>query len=423
MNQLDLDISNYGIQDLESFFRLDTLVLYEASDVELKENEIRTLLLSTGHIEKHVKRDLINFLEEAKKILINNIPSAAPTTITKQKHIDQTPNYPVYLPPPTREENIIYQNPKPVIYTQESSFVPGSRNPIDRRTLNRCLSIDTRFRSNPYKTTSSDFIVTIPNKIQKVVSIQCNSFEIVSRGIPNVSSSLGNNFLYVSIQTIEEKDYSNVFLLPTGHYNKTLLIETFNHLFSEQKHTPFLFLYMVMDPLNSGKIIFTIDDKQPEYSNQIKSVTLDFTLNEKGEPDKTQDYVSKMGRMLGFTKRKYHGKIQYISETIMNPYLCVPYFYLSLEDFQNRSSHSFEPAYNNITTPQSLLARIIPEQLKEEESNILQPCRIISLPRKYFGPVDLNRFHVKLLDSYGQTIDMNHNDYSFCLMIETIYEN
>jgi len=411
MDAIDLDIENYDIPDLERFFRIDTSVFYDAADIELKEAEIRNILLSSGHIKKNVKRDLIMFLEKAKQLLIDNIAKKEKTTA---KHTFQTP---------IRDETIIKTSQKQVIYTQDTSYVPGIVNPIDRRTLSRCISIDTRFRQNPYQTSSSDFTLTIPNKINKVVSIQCNSFEIVSRGIPNISSSLGNNYLYVSITAIDGKEFNNIFILPTGHYNQTLLIETFNDLFSKQKHSPFLFLEMIIDPLNSGKVILYINEEKPEYSEQIKYISLDFTLNQFGEKDKSADFVSKIGRLLGFTKHKYHGLTSYISETILNPYLCIPYFYLALEDFQNRSSHSFEPAYSNISTPQSIIARIVPQKVKEEEDAIIQSLKIISLPRKYFGPVDLNRFQIRLLDLYGQIIDMNYNDYSFCLLIETIYEN
>ena len=58
MSELDLDIQNYEIEDLERFFRIDTSVFYDRADVELKENEIRTLLLSSGHIQKHMKESL-----------------------------------------------------------------------------------------------------------------------------------------------------------------------------------------------------------------------------------------------------------------------------------------------------------------------------------------------------------------------------
>ena len=427
MNTLDLDIQNYEIPDLERFFRLDTSLMYDAADVELKETEIRTLLLSTGHIQKQFKRDLIAFLEEAKQRLIQNIPQTpTPSTIRKQKQIDPVPEYPPqYLPPPpqTRQENVIVPPQKTVSYIQPTSVVPGNLNPLDRRTLSRCMTIDTRFRQNPYQTSSANFNLTIPNKIQKVVSLECKTFEIVSRGIPNISPSFGNHFLHVTIATTDGKEHTKSFVLPTGHYNQTLLIETFNYLFSQEEHTPFLFLIMELDPLNSGKIRLYIDESRPEFSYQIQCIQLDFHKNESGMPDKTQDYFSKMGRMLGFTKKLYTGKKSYVSETIANVYLCMSYFYLAIEDFQNRSARNFEPAFGQLALPPSILARVVPQEVDESGTSVLQSLQLISTPRVYFGPVDLNRFQIRLLDPYGQVIDMNHNDYSFCLNFETVYEN
>jgi len=67
---LDLDINNYTIKDLERFFQINPNKKYNASDIELKEAELREVLLKTGHIDKKFKRDLIVFLETAKEWLI-----------------------------------------------------------------------------------------------------------------------------------------------------------------------------------------------------------------------------------------------------------------------------------------------------------------------------------------------------------------
>ena len=68
MSDLDLDIRNYSLSDMEKFFRLDKS--FTASDVEMREYEIREQLLSSGHIDKRLKRDLIAFLKEVKDIII-----------------------------------------------------------------------------------------------------------------------------------------------------------------------------------------------------------------------------------------------------------------------------------------------------------------------------------------------------------------
>jgi hypothetical protein len=398
---LDLQIENYTVSDLVTFFRLS--VPYQSNDILQKESEIRNLLLSSGHIQKHMKRDLIVFLENAKHILIDSIPPPKQPLPKEQ--------YPKYIPPPSRQENIISPAPTSFVYTQPSDFFPGQLNPLNTRTLKKCISIDTRFR--PQNSSSSDFLLSLPNKVVQVLSMECNSFELCPFSVPNISSSLGNNFLYISVQT-NEKEYTHIFILPNGYYTTSRLIELLNQMFSEQKNTPFLFLEWLLDPYESGKCILMMDlNQDPKFSHQILSVTLDFSVDNQGNPDKNNP-ATKIGRLLGFVKSHYSGKKQYMGETIPNPNIALSSIYLCLDDFQNRSISSFQPAFAQMTMAPSILARIsllFPEKLE-----------YLSIPRKYFGPIDLSRFHVRLVDMYGRTLEMDQADYSFCLLLDTVYD-
>ena len=93
MEQLDLDINNYNINDLERFFQIKPNTKYTESDIELKEYNIREKLLSSGHINKRFKRDLIEFLELAKNWLIfvkcRKGNFTAPTTIPDNYKLDK----------------------------------------------------------------------------------------------------------------------------------------------------------------------------------------------------------------------------------------------------------------------------------------------------------------------------------------------
>jgi hypothetical protein len=44
------------------------------------------------------------------------------------------------------------------------------------------------------------------------------------------------------------------------------------------------------------------------------------------------------------------------------------------------------------------------------------------LKREYFGPVNIDRMRIQLLDDYGRVVDLNNIDYSFTLEIEQIYD-
>ena len=49
-------------------------------------------------------------------------------------------------------------------------------------------------------------------------------------------------------------------------------------------------------------------------------------------------------------------------------------------------------------------------------------CCEQSVPRIYFGPVDLTKFHIKLIDEYGRPVDLNNSDFSFTLVLDKIYD-
>ena len=46
---------------------------------------------------------------------------------------------------------------------------------------------------------------------------------------------------------------------------------------------------------------------------------------------------------------------------------------------------------------------------------------LIFKERDYFGPVTIEKLQIKLLDHYGNEIDLNYNDYSFALEFTQIY--
>ena len=412
MSNLDLDINHYQISDLEVFFRLQ--LPYNEHDISKKENEIRTLLLSSGQIEPHFKRDLIMFLAEGKSLLIKHKTIAKrPTTIGKPILEETIPsNYPIpNMQLPSRAENVILPKTTEFSYHQTSEFFPGQLNPLDTRILQKCVSIDSRFCQS---SSHSDFIISLPNKIQNAVSMECKSMAILSQNLINITQSFGNNYIYVSI-TAKEGEFNKVFVIPDGYYDTDLLLETLNRICGEQKNTPFLFLDWKKDPFGSNKCVLMVNNKEDTYYlEKIKHVSLDFRVNINGEADPLQDSFTRMGYLLGFTMKTYTGKMSYMGEIPVNTSSSIPYFYLSIDDYQNRSVACFQPAFSQITSSPANLARIALNHITNE-------THIVSTPRKYFGPVDINRLQVRLLDPHGKVLSLNAN-FSFCLLFNTVYD-
>jgi len=41
--------------------------------------------------------------------------------------------------------------------------------------------------------------------------------------------------------------------------------------------------------------------------------------------------------------------------------------------------------------------------------------------REYFGPVNIERLHIKFIDKFGDYLDLKHCDYSLSLEFEQLY--
>ena len=42
--------------------------------------------------------------------------------------------------------------------------------------------------------------------------------------------------------------------------------------------------------------------------------------------------------------------------------------------------------------------------------------------RKYNGPVNIKKIHIKILDKFGNIVDLNNMDFSFTIEVEILYE-
>jgi hypothetical protein len=52
----------------------------------------------------------------------------------------------------------------------------------------------------------------------------------------------------------------------------------------------------------------------------------------------------------------------------------------------------------------------------------LPKIEFVSESRQYFGPIDIARLQIRLLDVYGRVLDLNGADYSFCISLNVIYD-
>ena len=424
MDNLDLDINNYTINDLEKFFHLPKK--YSANDVENKEYTLREQLLNSGHVDKFFKKDLIHFLDSAKDYIISNKckPIKKPTSIPTNYKLDNLN----YEQPPkdslSRKNDIIEYPKQNFIYTTPSHFLPGKVNQIDTRVITKCLNIDTKFRKDLFNTSSTDFLVQLPTKFNKVVSMELSSIELPLSYF-GISQYNDNNYFYVKLYLIDRNlsltdvvEIDNIFRIPDGNYTIFELVELIRTMFKREPNvfsTIDIKLDINCNDKGSHKVTM-VSTSTPQYD--IKEFVLDFSKNKFGEPTNPTDVFNRIGWTLGFKKHIYKGDTIYFADTIIEP--TYRYLYLAINDFNNNSNNVFVSVFENSVLQPDILARI---SLNGTHNITENNYNIISEPRKYFGPVDLQRFKIQLLDEKGNIIPMNNLNFSFCLTLKILYDS
>lgn len=433
MDGLDLDINNYTIKDLESFFKLNPKKKYTMADIELRETEIREVLLSSGNINKRFKRDLLEFLETSRDWLIvakchNEVKK--PTIFQNVPKLDPYSNYPEVKETMPRTEELTMRTETPYINTQNSEYFQGTLNPLKMRSITKFLNIDTRFRDNLTSTISSNFMINLPERLTKVVSMQVSSFEFPVC-FYSTSEMYGNHFLNITIysQTTPSSPVeitNKTIIVPDGNYNGCDLVDKINAIMSPKSEAgvpidaddPFNSVQFRLDLTETGSgtgkvILETVGG----LAYTIKEIQMDFTLDKNREPDKT-DISSKIGWNLGFTNKKYRGNTNYMSEAIIDPAM-IRYIYLVIDDFNNSVNNHFISAFNKHVFSPNILARIT---IKGTYFSLMMETDIVTEPRRFFGPVDIQKLHIQVYDDRGRILDMNSANFSFVLNIKMLYD-
>jgi hypothetical protein len=437
MESLDLDINNYSIKDLERFFKIKSTAKYTAGDIELKEAQLREQLLNSGHIDKKFKRDLINFLHLAKEWLIlvkcpdhKKTPSTIPPNHRLDPSDDIHSNQTI-----SRADDVLRRPETQFIYANPGEFFPGSLNQLNTRTITKCLNIDTRFRNNIHTTNSSDFTLHLPTRFNKVVSMQLSTIEL-PLSFYGISANYGNNHLWIKVifypnetpETITE--YEKIIIIPDGNYTACDLIDMVNQMICPKKLDgdlanptdvlSYVRFTLDMNCNGSGSRLVSFGPSIPSHVDiTISEIHLDFTRNIEGGPDTTTNIYTKLGWNLGFTKDCYFGSDFYTGESPIEP--STKYVYLAVDDFNNNSNNHFISAFNQSIFGSDIIARI---SFRGGSLNTVDNSELIlvSEPRIYFGPVDIQRLRVRLFDEHGRVLQMNRSNYSFCLTLKMMYD-
>jgi hypothetical protein len=405
----DLNPESYKKEELLIMFELDTN--FSKQDLEKKENLLIDKVNRNDDISIETKNKITKFLKKAKKRLLFVLDDKDNNAYKYQfKETRLTENF--------NDTHFIQEREKPpYIYSYPSDIQQGVINPLKKRTLKKYLNIDTRFRMNYYSSPSTNFNFQLPTKFSSVINMQLTSFEQLTSYYV-ISKQLGNNFFLITIPNFNE---SIMITIPDSNYTPNDLFSYINTVL-QNTTTSFLkyieFIYdLNTNNTGTASCIIKISDT---YIGTPFQFSLDFQTDIQGNSDLSVGLPLKFGWLIGFRNGLYCNCSSYKSEGIVD--LTGPkYIYLVVEDYNNNVGNTFYSAFTSYVLNKNVLARIS-IQTGVFHLNTQNSLLIITSPREYFGPVDINKLQIQILDEYGRVLNLNNMDYSFCLTFDCVYD-
>jgi len=385
---IDLDIKNYDNDDLEIFFNLSKN--YNEIDVDTKESSIRNKILNAVS-DKSFQDRFLNFLDEAKRMLIERFKKS-------KLLVGDGSNFVI-----NKTDDSIYNFTQPI-----NSFVtetaPGVLNKLRRRTTTTSLALNTAF-CDCNSNSSSDCFFTLSYTLKNVVSISLISVELPD-SIFLVSNSAMTNRIYIWVPVT---DASGVIVVPDGCYNYQTMASSLENAINKTLNSGTAFQVIIDSASKRTTIINTLNHEFDIYFTFCDQISMN-TIKQKN-----------LGWILGFREDSNFNQSSYTSESLFNP-LPTEYLYFVLNDYYISNSSNLIAFFNDTYLDRNILAKIPYSNTNFQTSYYSGITNILSPPRKYFGPINIKKLGLQLLDSYGVVVDLNGMEFSFTLEVEIAYD-
>jgi len=489
MESLNLDIDIYTKDELLSIFNLKKKYTYQ--DVEASKIKLSEQLKKINSLGNEKKREIQFFIDTASSKLINK------DTLLNQSH-QQNKDF-TYTQP---KNDVIFSGPHAIIENSNelvgrsalraggrsagsADMQPGYLNPINVRTVTQGVNIDTRFRDKYYSTSSSNFVLHLPEIQKRVVTLRIATIEIpmthyaISRQRGNSTFVIQGPTLVAPQVVVLQTNLNNseenrtatlpgggrkawLVVLPDGNYEldwqgqseATSIVVAMNNAIALAKPG-----YMSIDGrfgaypspsqsdfLNpSEDIAFNVDRvsgraifARPSTSTTSVllslfgdgAVRINFAVDYGGNLSLDENLQLRLGWELGFRMGHYEGN-NTVGFSIVSEGICMitgpRYAYISLNDGQKSTGSSFIAAYANSSLDKNIITRINIAAVADDvgiykTSSDAGLSNQLNRTREYFGPVDIERLEIKLFDEYGRILELNNMDWSMTLVFEKLYD-
>ena len=124
---------------------------------------------------------------------------------------------------------------------------------------------------------------------------------------------------------------------------------------------------------------------------------------------------------MGFREIIYSGAKSYTTESIFNNNYS-SYLYFAVDDFtgSQQISNTFGILKNGILDNNIL--GVIPLTSQPFNFTFDNNANFIYKKREYFGPVDVSKISIKLLNHIGELVNLNYTDFNFSIQVTSLYD-
>lgn len=305
------------------------------------------------------------------------------------------------------EYNELFLEPKT---TQYGSHMVMTN--VSKPNKKKYINIDTKFRDEYNYLSTSNYNLTLPERITDVKTMTVTNVEIPIL-FYNISSSLGNNSF--KITNLSSNNTNTLIIIPDGQYTSNTLVTAINRL--------------------TGNLTFDISGNYTQFYTTADSFTVDFTVNDQNMKD-NYNFRYKLGWIMGFRKTSYYVTTSHSDNTAtstINGYTVTisektidlngpRYLYLAIEEFGKGNQKSFISPIATAFINKNIIARISLDNTRYPFGSIFPTNRmygsLLTDTRSYTGKIDLMKLNIQLLSETGNPISLNDYDFSFCLEVE-----
>lgn len=308
-----------------------------------------------------------------------------------------------------------------VFNVHQDQYVRSKINPISREMEHKNIHFNTKYRKDYYKSSSTNFQYDFPEPCNNVVSLKLSSI-----CIPNsfylFSSQKGNNRFIVEENVSGSLNKVHEVVIPDGNYTAPQLETYLNDTYFYNSSHPSLSL---------RKIYFSIDTHSLKTTFDISGVPPVETVNIKFVNNRNADNVmNTAGWIMGFRYGQYlniggSGRPSFLtSEGIYNVNEDCSFFFC-VDDHNRNVNNPNIVFFQDSTMRNDVLAKIhlVDGKFTLENNIINDDGDNFTKTRKFYGPVDIQKIHVRLIDQYGRLVDLNNMDFTFSLELNQLYNN